>query len=129
MSRATIIFCAVVAVLAVSLPVGATGYNDLATFQSDAGPLTLVNFDTDQYSIAFTGPLAGRYTSWGVDFGTLDYAAAAIGPVSSPNGWFVPLSTDPFTATFNLSNIFAVGVHHVLNSGQSGATLTAYDLN
>jgi hypothetical protein len=129
MSKTTIIFCALALVLAGSLQVGATGYNSLAAFQSAAGPLTLVNFDTDQNGNLLNAhdPLAGRYTSWGVDFGTLDYVDLPIGPVSPPNGWFVLFPTDPFTATFSLSNVFAAGVHHVLYSGDSGATLTAYD--
>jgi hypothetical protein len=127
MMKVTIVCCALILILAGALPVGAIPYNDLTAFLNNAGSVTLVNFDTDQNGQAFVGSLAGRYSSWGVDFGAVDYASGALGPVSPPNGWFVPGNPYLFTATFSLANVYAVGVHNVLNSARNGATLIAYD--
>lgn len=102
-------------------------YTDLPTFLAATSNLTLVNFDTDPDGVSFSGALTGVYSEWGVEFQGEDYSSSASGPVSSPNAWFVSGSTTPFDAVFTIGGVTAVGLHHALFSGQSGATLYAYD--
>jgi hypothetical protein len=113
------------AVLATGWTLSGASFNSLASFQGATSGLTLINFD------GTSGSLAGVYTSVGVDFRPESYASVAIGPVSSPNGWFDDdfVNGEPFfPASFNANagSVTAVGLHHVLYSGYV-ATLIAYD--
>jgi hypothetical protein len=108
-------------------------YNDLSTFQAAAGSLTLIDFDTVPGGGAApaSGDIGNTYASLGVTFPTGNsFLSVFSGPVSSPNGWISNTrdGTDVvFSANFSSLDVFAVGVHNVLNGGlPSGSDLFAY---